>query len=110
MLQIHLAEKSCGLDKQILSLWLLVSHHMRCSVLILGIHMLFLFQAQIQNLEQVRRMTRQIAKFILPIAFLCLSPVLAVRHLQSEIEKLRTNRASTEILCLKQEWRYFAHT
>lgn len=59
------------------------------------------------ELGMAGRMTREIVELtrFTRNHSLCLfvSPMLAIRHLQSEIEKPRTKWTSTAILCLKQE-------
>lgn len=59
MLQIYPAEKFHGLDKQMLSLWLLVIYHLWFSGLNIGIQFLCLCQILTQNLEWLIRMARE---------------------------------------------------
>lgn len=92
ILKIHPAEKSCGLDKQILSQWLLVSqsvvfcsHHRNTHLAPVTDSSRELGMAS-QDGEGNSR-AGQIQTYH---SFVCLSPMLVLRHLQSEIEKLRS--------------------
>lgn len=92
ILQIHRAEKFCGLDKQIPSLWLLVSlsvvfcsHHRNT-------HLARVTDSdrEPECLVRIAKETVKLARFKLTILLFVYLQMLVLRHLQSEIEKLGT--------------------